>query len=139
MLLKLFIQRAGCAAGAKTQSVSCHRSHALSTFPSALHQTRVPCTADTDASVWRHLLHNSYPTSLALGRFPCHVGPLAELCWIPEASHLQHTLITVWGHLFVTSGFREGSWPLHTFSSRVLECGLRAQVSPARQQLQPGS
>lgn len=46
------------------------------------------------------------------GRFPCHVGPLAELCWNLEASHLQNTLTTVWGHLLVTSGFSVGSWPL---------------------------
>lgn len=73
------------------------------------------------------------------GRFPCHVGPLAELCWNLEASHLQNTITTVWGHLLVTSGFRVGSWPLHTFSSRVLELGLRAQVRPTSQQVQPGS
>lgn len=73
------------------------------------------------------------------GRFPCHVGPLAELCWNLEASHLQNTLTTVWGHLLVSSGFRVGLWPLHTFSSRVLELGLRVQVRPSSQQVQPGS
>lgn len=140
MLLKLFIQRAGCAAVAKNSLSAVTGRMPCPHF--CKHSIRLGCPTRSrqQMPVFGDICYITFTRQAWLwGRFSCHVGPLAEPCWTPEASHLQNTLITVWGHLFITTRFRAGSRPLHTFSCRVLERGLRAQVRPASQQFQPGS
>lgn len=137
---RLFIPRAGCAAVDKNglSAVTGRMPH--SHFRKCTIILGRPTPSRQQMPVFGDICYITLSRQSWLqGRFPCHVGPLAELCWNLEASHLQNTLTTVWGHLLVTSMFRVGSWTLYTFSSRVLELGLRAQVRPTSQQGQPGS
>lgn len=138
---RLFILRAGCVAVDKNglSAVTGHMPH-----PHFCKCTIIlgrPTPGRQQMPMFGDICYITLPRQSWLqGRFPCQVGPLAEPCWNLEASHLQNTLTAVWVTCSsLSSGFRVGSWPLHTFSSRVLELELRAQVRPSSQQVQPCS